>query len=323
MKRREFLTLAAGGAAAWPLAGYAQQATMPRVGWLWSGRSEGKPSELTGFKQGLRDLGYVEGQNIVVDYRFGENSVERLTALAEDLARLKPDIILALGTPAIRVARRAVPDRPIVFLSGDPIGSGLIASLNRSGGHLTGLSMMLLSEKWPDLTREMLPAVTRIGYLWNPAEVRSASSFSQARHSAEKLGMNFGSYPIERPGDLAAAFAKMKKDDIGMLLLDPAHPYPTNWPVVAELALIHRIPSLSEVRDFVVAGGLMSYGASVLDITRRMAHYMDRIIKGASPAEMPVEQPTRFELALNLKTAKALDIAVPPSLLARTDEVIE
>jgi putative ABC transport system substrate-binding protein len=322
LKRRDFITLLGGAAAAWPFAAGAQQA-IPRVGWIWSGRSAGNPSEVAGFQQGLREQGYVEGKNIAIEYRFGENNTERLLDLAADLARLKLDVILALGTPATRATKRAAPTSPIVFMSGDPVGSGLVTSLSRPGGNLTGFSLMLLSEKWPDLAREMLPAVNRIGYLWNPNDVRSAGSFSQARRSAEGLGLNFGSYPVERPSDLDGAFAAMARDRLEMLLLDPSHPYPTNWPLVSQLALQHKLPSISELRDFVVAGGLMSYGASVFDITRRMAHYMDRILKGGSPADLPVEQPTKFELVINLKTAKALGLDIPATLLARADEVIE
>ena len=182
---------------------------------------------------------------------------------------------------------------------------------------------MTLSEKWPELARELLPAVKRIGYLWNPNDARSTVSFSQARRSNEALGLTFGSYPVERPENLDSAFAAMMRDGVRLLLLDPAHPVPTNWPVVAQLALKHNLAAISELREFVAAGGLMSYGASVVDITRRMAHYMDKILKGTKPADLPVEQPTKFELAINLKTARALGLDVPATLLARADEVIE
>ena len=171
----------------WWRAGSSRQ--MPRVGWIWSG----DPREIAGLKQGLRELGYVEGKNISIEYRFGDNSTERLLDLAADIAHLKLDIILVCGTPATKATQRAAPVTPIVFMSGDPVGSGLVTSLRRPGGNLTGFSMMLLSEKWPDLVRDMLPAVNHIGYLWNPADVRSAGSFGQARRSAEMLGLVFDS----------------------------------------------------------------------------------------------------------------------------------
>jgi len=322
LRRRDFIKVL-GGAATWPLTVNAEQPAIPRVGWIWGGRSVGNPSELRGFKQGLRELGYVEGTNIFIEYRFGEESAERLPQLAADLARLKPDVILAVGTGAAREAQRAAPTASIIFMSGDPIGTGLVSSLNRPTGNLTGVSLMILSEKWPDLAREILPGVNRIGYLWNPSDISSTGSFNQARRSAEGLGIFFGSYPIERPSDLEDAFTTMVKDGIAMVLLDHAHPYPTNWPLVSQLALKYKLPSISEVRDFVVAGGLISYGASLFDITRRMAYYMERVLKGTKPADLPVEQPTKFELVINLKTAKALGLAVPPTLLSRADEVIE
>jgi putative ABC transport system substrate-binding protein len=329
-KRREFITLFGGAAAAWPLAARAQQAgdresagQMPRVGWLWSGRSAGNSSELAGFQQGLRELGYVEGKNIIVEYRFGENRIERLLNLASDLAGLKLNLILAVGTASTKAVQQAAPTSPIIFLSGDPLGAGFVTSLSRPSGNLTGVSQMTLSEKWPELARELLPAVKRIGYLWNPNDARSTVSFSQARRSTEALGLEFGSYPVERPENLDSAFAAMMGDGVSVLLLDPAHPYPANWPAVAQLALKHKLPAISEIRDFVAAGGLMSYGASIFDSTRRMAHYMDKILKGTKPADLPVEQPTMFELAINLKTAKALGLEIPPTLLARADEVIE
>ena len=319
--RRTFL--AGLGSAAWTLMARGQQRAIPRVGWIWGGRSNGNPSELRGFKQGLRELGYFEGTNIFIEYRFGEESAERLPQLAGDLARLKPDIILAVGTGAAREAQRAAPAASIIFMSGDPIGTGLVNSLNRPTGNLTGVSLMILGEKWPDLAREMLPGVNRIGYLWNPNDISSTGNFNQARRSAEGLAIFFGSYPIERPSELEAAFANMVKDGIAMILLDHAHPFPTNWPLVSQLALKYRRPSISEVRDFVVAGGLISYGASLFDITRRMAYYMDRVLNGTKLADLPVEQPTKFELVINLKTAKALGLTVPSSLIARADEVIE
>jgi len=325
LRRREFITLLGGAAAAWPLAARAQQqpTQIPKVGWIFPGASAGPPTELAGFKEGLRELGYVEGKNIVVEYRFGENSVERLPEFATKLAQLNVSVIVALGTFAFRVARHAAPEMPIVVLSADPIGAGIVTNLSRPGGNVTGVSVMRLSGKWPELAKEALAGLSRVGYLINPTNPASAITLSEARHSAEALGLDFRSYPVERPQDLEAAFAAMTQDSIGVLLLDADHPYATNWPQVAGLALRHKLPAISEVREFVLAGGLMSYGVRLFDITRRMAHYVDRILRGTKAGDLPVEQPTKFELLINLTTAKALGLKIPPTLLARADEVIE
>jgi putative tryptophan/tyrosine transport system substrate-binding protein len=203
LKRRRFITLL-GGAAAWPLAARAQQSGgMPHVGWIWPGAAAGNPTELAGFKQGLRELGYVEGRNIAVEYRFGENIAERLPELAADLARLNVSVIVAMGNIAVRAVQRAAPDTPIVALVADPIGEGFVTNLSRPGGNITGVSLMRLGGKWPELAKEALPALTRIGYLINPTNAGSATNLGEARRSAEALGMDFRSYPIRAPGAAA------------------------------------------------------------------------------------------------------------------------
>ena len=325
MKRREFIGVLGSAAAAWSFAVRAQQPmaaqaqNTPRVGWLFPGSSAGNPTELAGFKEGLRELGYVEGRDIVVEYRFGENSVERLPEFATEFVRLNINVIVAMGVDATRAARRVAPDTPIVFLTADPIGAGLVTNLSRPGGSMTGVSVMRAAGKWPELAKEALPGLTRVGYLINPTNAASVTTLSEARRSAEALGLDFRSYPVERPADLESAFAAMTKDSIGVLLLDAAHPYPTDWPRVAGLALGHKLPAISEIREFVFAG----YGLRLFDMTRRMAQYVDRILKGAEAGDLPIEQPSKFELVVNLKTAKALGITVPLTLLDRADEVIE
>jgi len=321
LRRREFITLLGGVTAAWPLAARAQNA--PRVGWMFPGSSAGNPTELAGFKEGLRELGRVEGKNIVVEYRFGENAVERLPEFAAEFARLKVNVIVALGQEAIRAARRAAPDTPIVFLTADPIGTGVVTNLSRPGGNLTGVASMRLAAKWPELAKEALPGVSRVGYLVNPTNAAGVASLTDARRSTEALGMDFRSYPVERPQELEAAYAAMTRDGIGVLLLDASHPYPTDWPRVAGLALAHKLPAISEIREFVLAGGLISQGMRLFDLTRRMAHHVDRILRGTKPGDVPVEQPTKFELVVNLRTAKALGLEIPRTMLARADEVIE
>ena len=284
---------------------------MPRVGWVWTGSAAGNPAEVEGFKQGLRELGYVEGRNIVVEYRFGEHSEERLPEFAAEFARLNVSVIVAAGINVFRAARRAAPNTPIVYIGADPIGAGFVTNLSRPGGNITGVSLMREAGKWPELAKEALPGLTRIGYLVNPTSAASVLTLGEARRSAEALGIDFRSYPVERPEDLEGEFAAMTHDDIGALLLDAAHPYPTNWPRVAGLALGHKLPAISEGREFVLAGGLISYGMRLFDMMRRVAHYVDKILKGAKAGDLPVEQPTRFELAINLKTAKALGIDDP------------
>jgi putative ABC transport system substrate-binding protein len=295
----------------------------PRVGWIWPGASAGNPTELVGFKDGLRELGYVEGRDIVVEYRFGENSAERLSEFATEFAGLNVRVVVAVGELAVRAAQRAAPDTPIVFLMADPIGAGLVTNLRQPGGNITGVSTMRAGGKWPELAKEMLPGLTRVGYLVNPTNAASVGTLNEARRSAEALRMDFRSYSVERPADLESVFAAMTRDGIGVLLLDAAHPYPTNWPRIAGLALGHKLPAISEAREFVFAGGLMSYGVRLFVMTRRMAHYVDRILKGARAGDLPIEQPTKFELVINLKTAKALGLDVPEKLLAVADEVIE
>ena len=296
---------------------------MPRVGWIWHGSAAGNPPEVAGFKQGLRELGYVEGKNIVVEYRFGELSEARMPELAADLARLNVNVFWLGGLSALRAVQRAAPDTPIVFLTGDPIGAGLVTNLRQPGGNMTGVSLVRLGEKWPELAKEVLPALTRIGYLFNPTHATSVANLSAARRSAEALGLEFRSYPILRPEDRQRAFDAMTRDGIGFLLFDAAHPYPVDWPRMAELALRHKLPAISEIREFVAVGGLMCYGLNIFDMSRRTATYIDKILKGAKAGDLPVEQPTKFELAINVKTAKALGLSVPQSMLLLADKVIE
>ena len=324
IQRRELLA-GLGGAAAWPVVARAQDTgRIPHVGWLWPGRSAGNPNEVAGFKQGLRELGYIEGKNIAVEYRFGENSTERLTDGATDIARIKVSVILAFGQQGVSAAQRAAPGTPLVFLTGEPIRGGVVTNLREPGGNLTGVSVMRLAGKWPELVKEALPAIRRVGYLLDPTYSSGVFSRDDARRSAEALRMDFQTYTVQRPEELERTFAAMKKDGIEVVLFDAGTILGlADWSRGASLSLGHQLASISETRDYAAAGGLMSYGASVFDAARRMAHYVDKILKGARASDLPVEQPTKFELVINLKTAKALGLQITPTLLARADEVIE
>jgi putative ABC transport system substrate-binding protein len=311
-----------------PLAVKAQPAgRVARVGWLWSGRSVGDPSEVAGFRRGLGERGYIEGQTIVVEYRFGEGRFEPLPDLATELVRLKVDVIVTIGSHATRAARQATTLIPIVATTGDPVASGFVTSLARPGGNITGFSLMLtqgtpgLREKWIDLLKETVPGASRLGYLWNPT--LGASNFAERQRAALALRINLHSFPVQRLEELDEAFAAMTRERVGGVVVDAGHPMIADWARVAALAVKHRIPAITEQPEFAKAGGLLSYGANIFDVARRMAHYVDRILKGAKPADLPVEQPTKFEFVINLRTAKALGLTIPPAVLARADEVIQ
>jgi ABC-type uncharacterized transport system substrate-binding protein len=311
-----------------PLAAEAQPGgKVPRVGWVWVGRSGWDSSEVAGFRRGLRELGYIEGQNIIVEYRFGEGVPDQLPSLVGELLQLNVDVLVTLGTPVTRVAQRATTTVPIVSQTGDPVGSGFVASLARPGANITGMTVQQgaegLSGKWPELIKEAVPAVTRVAYLWNPANPPSAANFALVQRVAPALGMTIHSFPVQRPGEFDGAFAHMASARVGALVVDPSPPMIADQARLADLAMKYRLPAISEQRDFVAAGGLMGYGASIFDIARRMAYYVDKILKGAKPADLPVEQASKFELVINLKAAKALGLTIPPAVLARADEVIE
>ena len=326
MRRREFITLLGGAAAAWPVVARAQQpAKIPRVGWIWGGRA-GKSDELNGFQQGLRELGYTEGQNIIVDYRFGEGSGSRFLEFVDELVRLRADAILTIGTGPSRVAQKTAGSIPIVAMAGDAVASGLAASLARPGGNVTGLSLLNregLSGKWMEFLKEVVPGLARVGVFFNPDSPLSTLIRDQAETAARTLGLTLRLFPIRNNVDFETYVAAFARESVDGLILDPSDTLVAYYQQVANVALKHRIATVSEQREFALSGGLLTYGPSVFDVTRRMAHYMDKILKGTKPADMPVEQPTKFALTLNLKTAKALGLRVPESLLQRADEVIE
>ena len=306
-----------------PLTADAQQPQVPRIGVL-SSFSDPDP-QVAALTQGLRDLGWVEGQNVGVEYRYANNHLEQFPHLAAELVRLKVDLIVAGGEAGIRAARDATSTIPIVMAnSGDPVGTGLIASLSRPGGNVTGLSLLApdLGGKRLELLKETVPKVSRVGVLWNPTNAVKALELNSTEVAARALGVIVTSHGVRAPADFDRAFAAIGRERPTALitLADPlTRGYRSQF---AEFAVKSRLPMIAELRDFAEAGGLMTYGASLLDLYRRAATYVDKILKGAKPGDLPIEQPTKFELVVNLKTAKALGLTIPQSVLVRADEVI-
>jgi putative ABC transport system substrate-binding protein len=326
MRRRDFIFLLAGATAAWPLALRAQQAgKIYTVGSLTAGTGAPIPG-ITTLGDTLRELGWIEGKNIAFERRYAENRLDRLPALAAELVDLKVDVIVAAGTLAPLAAKRATTTIPIVMTAaGDPVGSGLVPNLARPGGNVTGLSLMVpdLGGKRLELLKELLPRMSRVAVLWNAANPYPALVFKETERAAQTLGIEVQSLEVQEPNDFGNAFeaAERHQPDALIMVEDPLTIDFRKQ--IADFALTHRLPAMNGFRQFVDAGGLMAYGASLSDLLRRAAGYVDKILRGAKPSDLPVEQPTKFELVINLKTAKALGIEIPPMLLARADEVIE
>jgi putative ABC transport system substrate-binding protein len=319
MRRRDLLALLGAAPAFWPLAGAAQQPKMPTIGVLVVG-SSGSERFWRLFREDLRGLGYVEGQNIRFEFR--SDQVSRLPDLAAELVRLKVDLIVTWFTPAALAAKQATNEIPIVMaLAGNPVETGLVQSLARPGGNVTGLSAVgaELAGKCVELIREMLPAARRVAVLVNAPDPFSKPMLEQVRLTGAATGTAIDAIMIHGAEELEAAFPAMEKDRPDAMIVQPSLPTKR----VAELALKYRIPAVSFIRGIVDEGGLMTYGVAEADASQRAAVFVDKILKGAKPADLPVEQPTRFELVINLKTAKALGLTIPPAFLARADEVIE
>jgi len=311
-----------------PLAAWAQQAgRSPRIGWLSFAIGSPTGMELVGaFRQGLREHGWVEGQNIVIEYRSAEGRAERFPDLAAELVRLQVDVLVASGEPAILALKRATTTIPIVMaISADPVGTGLVASLARPGGNVTGLSILAkeVAGKRLELLKEVVPRASRVAVLWNAAYPGKALELRETQSAAQVLGVSLRPVEVRAPADLPAAFSAIvsAKPDALITFSDPL----TNihQTQIVEFAVRNRLPMISEVRLWADGGGLMTYGPSMADMFRRAAAYVDKILKGAKPAHLPVEQPTKFDLVVNLKAAKALGLAIPPSILLRADQVIE
>jgi ABC-type uncharacterized transport system substrate-binding protein len=330
MDRRRSLVTSLAGALAAPLAVGAQKAgPMPRVGWLslFSGSDPAARRAVDLFRQALRELGYVEGQSVAIEYRWAEGKSERLLDLAAELARMKVDVIVTNGgVPPAQAAERATKAIPIVF-SGtvDPVAAGLVASLARPGGNITGPSFISdqLIGKGLELLREVVPTVTRVAALWNPSNPGNIHQLRGAEAAAAASGVRLLSVEARGRAEIDRAFVAMAREGAGALLVLMDGIFYDQRERIAALAAKNRLPAVYGFSVFAEAGGLMSYAASRSDSYRQTAVYVDKILKGAKPSELPVELPTKFELVINLKTAKALGLTIPPSLLARADQIIE
>ncbi len=323
MPRRAFMALVLGALLAAPLAARAQQAgKIPRIGFLRAGPPP--KSWVEGFQQGLRDLGYVEGQNIVTEYRFTDGSTGQLPDLVGELLRLKVDVIVASATAAAQAAENLTRTVPIVFAGiNDPVGSGLVSNLSRQGKNITGTSLMSvdLLAKRVELLKEVVPQLSRLAALGVPADPSYALQVKATETGARALGVQLDLIAVRSPNDFETAFKVARKAQA--LIQFEAVFLTTHRTRLLELAVRNRLPAVYGLRDWVDGGGLMAYGPSFPEVYRRAAVYVDKILKGAKPGDLPVEQPTKFELVINLKTAKALGLTIPPSLLQRADEVIQ
>ena len=327
MKRREFITLLGGAAAAWPLAAQAQQPDrVYRIGVLEMSPAASNAANFDALRKGLRELGYVEGQNLVLDYRSADGRPERFPQLVAELLRLKVDLLVTRGTPAVMAAKNATGTIPVVMAaSGEPVGTGVVAGLAHPGGNVTGLSALNteLVAKRLELTREAVAGIRRIAFLQNMGNPVAQSQWEEFKTAAPLLGLEAQLLDVRKPEEIVRAFDTAIAQRADAILVANDSVTLTNRRQVVELAAKHRLPAMYNNREFIDAGGLMTFGVSYPDLYRRTAIFVDKIFKGANPADLPVEQPTKFELVVNVKAAKAIGLTIPESFLARADEVIE
>jgi putative tryptophan/tyrosine transport system substrate-binding protein len=327
MRRREFVTLLGSAAAAWPLAARAQQPAIPVVGFLHSQTPDTYADSLAGFRKGLKEGGYVEGQNVAVEYRWGNNQDDQLPALAADLVRHQVAAILTAGGAYTALAAKAATSTiPIVFtMGGDPVKFGLVTSLNRPGGNVTGVSRITyeLGAKRLEILRAMVPQATTVGFLVDPRSVQVDGRLDDLPAAARTLGWEVIVLEARSEGDIDSVFASLIQRGGGALVVGFGPLFNRSRDKLVALAARYKIPTISQYREITAAGGLMSYGAGIEDSWRLGGVYIAQILKGAKPADLPVQQSTKFDLVINLKTAKALGLDIPPSLLAIADEVIE
>jgi ABC-type uncharacterized transport system substrate-binding protein len=327
MNRRAFITLISGAVAAWPLGTRAQQpGKMYRIGFLGNSTAALEGSLVGSLREGLRDLGYVEGQNILIEYRWAEGQYEQFPALIAELLAQRVEVIVTAGTPASLAVKNATTSVPLVMVAvGDPVTTGLVASLARPGGNITGLTSTSeeLDGKRLELLREVIPKLSHVAVFWNPENPTLLTSLKEMRAAAQVLGIKVQVLEVRTPADLEETFKAIVRERPGALLVMGDRLFLHNRQRIMDFATKQRLPVVPGHPELVEAGGLMSYGASYPGMHRRAAYFVDRILKGAKPADLPVERPTKFELVINLKTARALGLGVPPTLLARADEVIE
>jgi putative tryptophan/tyrosine transport system substrate-binding protein len=327
VRRREFITLIGGAAAAWPLAARAQQPAMPVVGLLGATTAQGFAAQLTAFRQGLSEAGFVDGRNVAIEYRWAEDQYDRLPAMAADLVRSQVAVIATIGGNAASLAAKAATATiPVVFHgSVDPVEAGLVASLNRPGGNVTGVVTLNIDtgQKRLELLHELLPAATTIGLLLNPTNAVAEIQSKDLQAAARTLGLQLRIANASTERDFDAAFATLSQEQVGGLVIGTDGFLVSQSEQLAALTVRYALPTIFQYRAFVTAGGLMSYGGSVTDSYRLSGVYTGRILKGEKPADLPVQQATKVELIINLKTARTLGITFPITLLGRADEVIE
>jgi putative ABC transport system substrate-binding protein len=327
VNRRAFLRIVPCALLASPLAVKAQQTgKVYRIGFLGNSTAALEANLVGPFREGLRELGYVEGRNVQIEYRWGEGKYERFPELVAELVALKVDVLVTAGTPAALAVKRATTTIPLVMVAvGDPVGTGLVASLARPGGSMTGLTSIApdLEGKRLELLREAVPKLSRVSVIWNPANPFHVTAEKEARSAAQVLQMKVHSVGVRTAQELDPAFVAIVKERPGAFIVLADRIFLHNRGRIVDFAARNRLPAVYAYRELVEAGGLMSFGPNYADMHRRAATFVDKILKGAKPADLPVEQPTKFELLINLKTARALGLTIPPSLLARADQVTQ
>ena len=326
MKRRHFIKLVGGMAMACPFVLHAQPlARVARIGFLGSASAPGSAKSVEALRTGLRDLGYVEGKNIVIEFRWAEGRYDRLSALVTDLIRLKVDLIVTHGTPGTRAAKKATSTIPIVMaISGDAIATGLVTSLARPEANVTGSTFFIpqLNAKRLELVKEVCPYVARVAALSNPNNPVSKPIIPAMQAAATPLKLDFDIAEAQGPGEFDKAFASMAKRGVDAVVITEDGEFAASFGAIAALALANKLASIG-AQEYAKAGGLIGYGVDLLGLYRRAAYFIDKILKGSRPADLPIEQPTRFELVINIKTAKTLGLEIAPAMLARADEAIE
>jgi len=325
VERREFVILSLTALAGWRAAG--AQPKVPRIGFLWASSPE--PAYLAAFRDGLRELGYVVGRNIMVEHRAAENAVHRLDALAAELVKQRVELIVTQGTPAARAGARATETIPIVVALGEPLGAGLVGSMNHPGGNVTGLTVLSteLSSKRLELLKEMNPKLVRVAVLFDPTAAdpngKPLAGPRSLESAARSLGLQMHALPVKSADDFAPAFSAASEARADAIVLNPSPVLSFHNKPLVELAAKYRLPAIYGNPEAVKIGGLMSYGPSYTALFRRAATYVEKVLKGAKPGDIPVEQPSKFEFAINVKTAKALGVSIPSSLLLRADDLIQ